>query len=207
MRNHNDTGSLTVYKNGQPLLIDIGVESYSRKTFSPQRYEIWTMQSAYHNLPTIGGIMQQDGSDFAASDIYTETDEDHALISMDIAGAYPAEAGLRSYIRQIRLNRNAAISEAVSSTAPIELHDEIAFEGGVGLCKPVVLSFITYEEPSVSSDNTSISIGGLGRMKLAGTGAVTIERLPVTDARLMTAWDHDLYRIRMKMTDKKFRIG
>lgn len=26
--NHNDTGSVTLYKNGQPLLIDIGVETY-----------------------------------------------------------------------------------------------------------------------------------------------------------------------------------
>ena len=51
--NHNDTGSLTLYKNGQPALADIGVESYTGKTFSAQRYEIWTMQSGYHNLPTL----------------------------------------------------------------------------------------------------------------------------------------------------------
>ena len=53
--NHNDTGSITVYKDGRPFLIDIGVESYTKKTFSPQRYEIWTMQSAWHNLPTFVG--------------------------------------------------------------------------------------------------------------------------------------------------------
>ena len=46
--NHNDTGSITVYKDGRPFLIDIGVESYTQKTFSPQRYEIWTMQSVWH---------------------------------------------------------------------------------------------------------------------------------------------------------------
>ncbi|MFR6092659.1 MAG: heparinase II/III family protein [Faecalibacterium prausnitzii] len=33
--NHNDTGSITVYKDGRPFLIDIGVESYTQKTFSP----------------------------------------------------------------------------------------------------------------------------------------------------------------------------
>lgn len=32
--NHNDTGSITVYKDGRPFLIDIGVESYTKKTFS-----------------------------------------------------------------------------------------------------------------------------------------------------------------------------
>ena len=34
--NHNDVGSVTLYKNGAPLLIDVGVETYSKKTFSPQ---------------------------------------------------------------------------------------------------------------------------------------------------------------------------
>ena len=49
--NHNDVGSVTLYRDGRPLLIDVGVETYSKKTFSPQRYEIWTMQSGWHNLP------------------------------------------------------------------------------------------------------------------------------------------------------------
>lgn len=49
--NHNDVGSVTLYRDGRPLLVDIGVETYSKKTFSAQRYEIWTMQSSWHNLP------------------------------------------------------------------------------------------------------------------------------------------------------------
>ena len=35
--NHNDVGSVTLYRDGRPLLIDVGVETYSTKTFSPQR--------------------------------------------------------------------------------------------------------------------------------------------------------------------------
>ncbi|MBQ8969943.1 MAG: heparinase II/III family protein, partial [Lachnospiraceae bacterium] len=46
---HNDVGSFTLYKEGKPFLIDLGVETYTKKTFSEDRYEIWTMQSAYHN--------------------------------------------------------------------------------------------------------------------------------------------------------------
>ncbi len=54
--NHNDIGSFIVYKEGLPLLVDAGVESYTSKTFSDRRYEIWTMQSGYHSLlPTIDG--------------------------------------------------------------------------------------------------------------------------------------------------------
>ena len=51
--NHNDVGNFIVYADGQPAIIDVGVETYTAKTFSSQRYEIWTMQSAYHNLPSI----------------------------------------------------------------------------------------------------------------------------------------------------------
>ena len=67
--NHNDTGSFILYKDGQPLFIDLGVESYTQKTFSDRRYEIWTMQSAWHNLPTIGGVMQAAGPQYTASSV------------------------------------------------------------------------------------------------------------------------------------------
>ena len=45
--NHNDVGNFIVYADGEPVLIDVGVETYTAKTFSGRRYEIWTMQSAY----------------------------------------------------------------------------------------------------------------------------------------------------------------
>ena len=54
--NHNDVGNFVTYIDGKPVLVDVGVETYTRKTFSPQRYEIWTMQSGYHSLPTINGV-------------------------------------------------------------------------------------------------------------------------------------------------------
>ena len=50
--NHNDVGSFTIYKDGKPFIIDLGVGTYTQKTFSDKRYEIWTMQSQFHNLPT-----------------------------------------------------------------------------------------------------------------------------------------------------------
>ena len=64
--NHNDVGSFIVYADGEPLLIDPGVGEYTAKTFSKQRYEIWTMQSDYHNLPRINGYSQHDGKQYAA---------------------------------------------------------------------------------------------------------------------------------------------
>ncbi len=65
--NHNDLGSCVLYFNGKPCLVDIGRETYTAKTFSSQRYEIWTMQSQYHNLPKINGVDQKDGRNFVAT--------------------------------------------------------------------------------------------------------------------------------------------
>ena len=57
---HNDTGNFVIYQDGQPVAIDVGVEAYTAKTFCRERYSIWTMQSAFHNLPTVGGVMQHE---------------------------------------------------------------------------------------------------------------------------------------------------
>ena len=46
-------GNVVVFVDGKPVIVDAGVETYTRKTFSAERYTIWTMQSAYHTLPTI----------------------------------------------------------------------------------------------------------------------------------------------------------
>ena len=108
--NHNDVGNFIVYRDGRPILIDAGVETYSRKTFSSQRYEIWTMQSAYHNLPTIDGVMQSPGRQFAARDVRYEANDDHAQLQLDIAGAYPKQANVKSWVRTIRLNRGKDIA-------------------------------------------------------------------------------------------------
>ncbi|MBN1985680.1 MAG: heparinase II/III family protein, partial [Prolixibacteraceae bacterium] len=59
--NHNDLGSCVLYFDGKPCLVDIGRETYTAKTFSNRRYEIWTMQSQYHNLPKINGVDQKEG--------------------------------------------------------------------------------------------------------------------------------------------------
>lgn len=103
--NHNDVGNFIVYVNGKPALIDAGVETYTAKTFSSKRYEIWTMQSAYHNLPTINGVMQKNGREFAAANVHYSADDQSAQLSLDIAGAYPPEAGLVSWRRTIQLLR------------------------------------------------------------------------------------------------------
>ncbi len=184
--NHNDTGSFTLYKNGLPLFVDIGVESYTRKTFSPERYEIWTMQSGYHNLPTLRGTDQKDGAEYAAREVAARTGGNIPQISMELAGAYPLE--------QISYKRTIALDKEAEQVIVTDLTD----------CPEAVLNFITYEKPTVTDG--LIQIGNHAECTFSGAGIPAVEILPITDPRLQTAWEHDLYRVRLTMTAKQFRM-
>jgi hypothetical protein len=99
------------------VIIDVGPEAYTEKNSSPERYTIWTMQSAFHNLPTIGGVMQSAGRRFAAREAKYHQDNDAAEFSLDLAGAYPAEAGLQSWRRTLRLDRGSTAIQLTESYA------------------------------------------------------------------------------------------
>ena len=126
---HNDTGSFWVYSNGLPMLIDLGQESYQKKSFDVHRYEIPTTQSSWHNLPTIGeirpnvaatqtgpadgqvtpgaGFDQGVGPQFRATEVSYSADDTMAELSMELREAYPAAAKLKSWRRRVRLIRAA----------------------------------------------------------------------------------------------------
>ena len=189
--NHNDTGSVTLYKNGHPILVDIGVETYTQKTFSPRRYEIWTMQSGYHNLPAICGTDQKDGEEYRAGNVVTELTGTEPSISMELAAAYPDAGAIvpgLTYSRKVTLKKP-------SNTVVLEDHTN---------AQDVILNFITYEKPVFLSDG-KLSIGEASA-SFEEADLLAIETLPITDARLKTAWDHDLYRIRLKMSGTDFQF-
>ena len=103
--NHNDVGSCLMYFDGKPCLIDLGREEYVAKTFSTRRYEIWTMQSGYHNLPVINGTDQMQGENYKAKNSTFTANSRSAIFTTEIAGAYPEGAKVKSWIRTYTLNR------------------------------------------------------------------------------------------------------
>lgn len=197
--NHNDTGSFTIYKNGEPLLIDLGVETYTQKTFSDRRYEIWTMQSQYHNLPSFydagnydlatlpeaeeaarmqkagdkAFVMEHDGEQYAAAHVQCVMEQDRAGLSMELAGAY-GDARIRSYQRQVSLQKGEGIQ--------VTDHYDGTLTG--------VLSLISYEKPElelkdgsaetsikISSGETAKAVDGLytQRIRIGALGCVEVE--------------------------------
>ena len=171
--NHNDTGSITVYKNEKPFLIDIGVESYTKKTFSPQRYEIWTMQSAWHNLPTFEGVQQLPGAEYAARDVHTT----ETSITGELSRAYPRIEGLTTYRRAVSVSEEG-----------ISLQDETDYPG------IVELTLLTEQKPTPAPDG--VVVGTLGGIRFdAQAAAAEITPVPITDPRLRTAWPETIYKV------------
>jgi hypothetical protein len=196
--NHNDIGNFVIYTDGKPLLVDVGVETYTRKTFSPQRYEIWTMQSAYHSLPTISGVMQAPGASFAARDVQHSASEEAAHFTLDIAAAYPPEAQLKTWQRSFTHQRGQAVE--------IEDRFEIAE-------KPSELTLSLMTPCQVDAGQPGRLV--LSRVPLAGemvSGAgqvaydpdvfsVAVEEIAISDARLAGAWGGRMCRLLLTAKD------
>ncbi|NOR14274.1 MAG: heparinase, partial [Candidatus Aminicenantes bacterium] len=194
--NHNDVGSFIVYADGYPALIDVGVETYTAKTFSSQRYEIWTMQSAYHNLPTVNGVMQREGDQYRASDVNYHTDNAKVVFELDISGAYPPEAMLKSWKRSLTLNRGRSVI--------IEDRYELA-----EAIQPMWLSFMSWRKPELIAPGTLRlhNPEGLEDLSPLSLGfdpdqfTVIIEELQVLDSRLQSSWGDYVYRILLTAKD------
>ena len=196
--NHNDVGNFVVYADGKPVLVDVGVEVYTAKTFSARRYEIWTMQSAYHNLPTINGVQQKEGAAFRARDVRREASANSARLSMDLAAAYPADAAVDRYERTVALDRRA---RTVSLDERYVLREWKA---------PLRLNFMTPLRADVSRPArfafaaTAPAESFIVRYDAARFDA-TSEEIPIADARLLPVWGNRLARVVLVSKDRSLR--
>lgn len=181
--NHNDTGSVTLYKSGCPLLIDVGVETYTRDTFSSRRYTIWTMQSSWHNLPEFdperGGYQQHPGAQARAEDV--KVSADLGAISMELAAAYGPPGtvpGLGTYRRTVGLTAES-----------LTLRDDTDYPG------LVALSLMSVETPHLRE--SGLAFGGLAVLRAENAERFQVEELVIDDPRLRVVWPETLYRTRI----------
>ena len=103
--NHNDVGDVVLYAYGEPVIIDVGSGTYTSQTFSENRYKLWYNSSAYHNVPLINGYQQKEGRQFKAKNVVYNATASKTELQMDIAAAYPDEAGIKEWIRTISVGK------------------------------------------------------------------------------------------------------
>ena len=189
--NHNDVGSFLLYYKNQPLFIDVGVGTYTRQTFSEERYSIWTMQSDYHNIPKINGKSQKAGVNYRSKDVkYNETKNQ---FSIDISGAYPQDANVESWIRTYTLG----------------------FQGGLEIKDKFILkkvdeenriNFMSMVKPDVSLPGRVIFEMNQEKIQLfydKKQFMPEIEEIILDDPRLFRTWGNVVYRLILVAKEKK----
>lgn len=131
---HLDVGDLMVCYGGQPVLVDAG----------------FLEETARHNLPTVGGAGQGQGARFCALDPECELTDGYAMMTLNLAQAYPERAGLRAFQRTLMLLRREKCVRLMevydlSVRAPVSFHFTCASEPvlgeGVARIGPVTLGW------------------------------------------------------------------
>ena len=150
MHNQNDVGSFMVVAGGKVVLTDPGRGRYSKSYFGPERYQNLFASSRGHSVPMINGLEQAAGRDHAAKVMVHEHGADADRLELDMAAAYPAEAGLSSLRRSLMLDRKTPGGRVL-------LEDDFAFAGDEGLFQSVLVTPMAAE-----AGNGMVRIGDTG---------------------------------------------
>jgi hypothetical protein len=148
--NHNDVGSFILHRGDRIFLVDPGAPLYTRKTFSPQRYEIVFCNSIGHSVPVIDGKLQQPGSQYYGT-LETENlnGEGQKGARIDMTHAYPKGA-VKRLVRTFTLDTDAN---------RLTLEDAYAFARAP---RSLEEAFVTFEKVMISRNGRSATIGPKG---------------------------------------------
>jgi hypothetical protein len=151
------------------------------------------MQSAWHNLPAVNGVDQGAGAGFRARDVAFAPGRDTVRLSLDIASAYPPEAKVTRWRREVALDRKRrevvfteefALGEA---REPLRLHFLTPLAADVATPGRVALSRTGGAPPSPEVGHVLLYDGK--------RFTASVEEKAVTDARLRPVWGDRLFRI------------
>ena len=184
--NHNDVGSFVYFVKTSPIFVDAGVGTYTKFTFSSQRYSIWTMQSNYHNLPMINATPQKDGRNFRSRQVNFDTAR--RTLSLDIAGAYPTEAAVKTW----QVDYNLSADGLLDIRHAFELSEAKAANH---------LNYLCAVMPDMISPGVIRLKNGNAVVELNYDAKVfepSVEKVAIDDVRLSRVWGDALYRLTLK---------
>ena len=160
---HPDAGDFVLFCEGEPVIVDAG----------------FLDNTMFHNLPVIGGQGQSLGASFGARDVSCRLEEDYAMLSMDLAAAYPPQAGVRAWQRTLVYERGAEVvqlMELFELTAP----------------RDIEFSFITPFEPGLGQGWAQL---GPVRLRWESGLSARCDPVAVPEGEMRELWGETLYRV------------
>jgi hypothetical protein len=147
---HVDIGSFVYHINGESLIPDAGRGKYCKDYFRQQRYDNIFNNAYTHNVPCIGGQMQQPGPEFGGKQQYYGTIVERGekdgikFIVVDFHTAYD--------IPELTLARRTLSLNTATGEATIQ--DSFAFDGDA---MPIEEVFVTWDDVTVNGDTANIT--------------------------------------------------
>lgn len=197
--NHNDIGTFLLYKGSVPMFVDAGVGTYTKKTFSSERYTIWSMQSVWHNLPVINGVAQQNGVEYRSSDIYVNGKSSSKVFRLDISDAYLSAANCNSWVREYKVGDKSLTITDVYELSGRNAADVENFlvQGQVFLPGESAKNGYVVKEGEFVVENHGVA------MKLSYPASLkpSVEVMYLEDPRLTNVWGSSLRKISLTGSD------
>ena len=205
--NHNDIGACILYIRNIPVLIDAGVGTYSRKTFSDERYTIWSMRGEWHNIPCINGVPQEHGKKYKAAD--ATCDIDKCTMSLNLVKAYPDSAEVEIWKRAYTLSTKGEPKMTITDSFTLKSRkaadvEHFLVQGNVWLAGETLTladgkEYTVKKNEAVIGCSSSRGIGGsvYVRMTYPESLKASVDTKVMDDNRFVKNWGDTLRRINL----------
>lgn len=146
---HVDVGSFVYHLNGESLIPDAGRGKYAKEYFRRFRYQNIFTNAYSHNLPRIGGQMQQPGAEFSGTKRFYGTILEHGerdglkYAVIDFHTGYD--------LPQLSLARRTLTLDPRTGEATVQ--DHFTFSGDP---LPIEEAFVTWQEVTAAGDTITI---------------------------------------------------
>lgn len=202
--NHNDVGHFILYSEGRPCVLDVGVETYSKITFSSERYTLDFMRSSGHNIPTINGCEQLPkdkfrDKEFSSKNVVHSFDDNSSELNMELKDLYSEESQLKSFQRHLTFLHEEGKAIVTDKFEFNKDNNELE------------INFYCQNKPILENDG-SIKLLSLPDLKMTVSDRnmkFEVIEVPIVDQTLKRSWTSPLYKLNGKINnlEKRFTIS
>ena len=183
---HNDVGEVILFVDNNPILVDVGVATYTADTFGPNRFKIWSMRSDWHSCPSPNSVLQHEGMEYGSKDCSCTQQDGIIRFSSDMANCYDRAAMCDRFKREIELNGNPGNNLVIRDTYSVtqRIAPDIEY-----FITPGNVKKLSETSLLIQSAETEIILEWSNNLK------ATIEEAEMPEESLRKYWKNGLRRI------------